>query len=85
MQAHLERFDLHGLTIAAQHALVASRWKAVRYCARPPLAQDRLQELPDGRITLQLKTPWSDGSTISSASRSTSSRSPPSFRDHTRI
>jgi hypothetical protein len=44
----------------------ASRWRsccATRYCARPPIAQERLQELPTGRIALQLKTPWHDGST----------------------
>jgi Putative transposase len=32
-------------------------------CARPPIAHDRLSELPDGRIALGLKSPWSDGST----------------------
>ncbi len=37
--------------------------KFVRYCARPPLAKDRLHELPDGRIALQLKSPWFDGTT----------------------
>ena len=65
MQAHIDRFDLHaGLTIAAQHAhgRIALE-KLLRYCARPPIAQDRLSELPDGRITLQLKTPWTDGTT----------------------
>jgi hypothetical protein len=36
--------------------------KLLRYCARPPIAQERLQELPAGRIALQLKTPWHDGS-----------------------
>jgi hypothetical protein len=29
----------------------------------PPIAQDRIAELPDGRISLQLKTPWADGTT----------------------
>ncbi|MDD9935319.1 MAG: transposase [Myxococcales bacterium] len=32
-----------------------------RYLARPPLAHDRLAQLPDGRLSLSLKTPWSDG------------------------
>ena len=65
MQAHIDRFDLHaGLTIAAQHAHGRlALEKLLRYCARPPIAQDRLHELPDGRIQLQLKTPWSDGTT----------------------
>jgi len=32
-----------------------------RYAARPPLAQERLEQLPDGRLRLQLKRPWADG------------------------
>jgi hypothetical protein len=35
----------------------------VRYCARPPLANDRLSLLGDGRVLVELKTPWSDGTT----------------------
>ena len=34
-----------------------------RYVARPPIAHDRLRELPEGRLTLQLKTRWRDGTT----------------------
>jgi hypothetical protein len=34
-----------------------------RYIARPPLAHDRLERLPDGRVALRLKRPFSDGST----------------------
>jgi Putative transposase len=37
--------------------------KLVRYCARPPLSHDRLRLREDGRVLLQLKTPWSDGTT----------------------
>lgn len=32
-----------------------------RYLARPPLAQHRLTELPDGRLRYRLKRPWKDG------------------------
>jgi hypothetical protein len=32
-----------------------------RYLARPPIANDRLQELPDGRIALRFKQAWRDG------------------------
>ena len=32
-----------------------------RYITRPPVAQDRLDRLPDGRIELRLKHPWRDG------------------------
>ena len=35
----------------------------VRYLARPPIANDRLRKLPDGRLALQLKQAWRDGST----------------------
>ena len=34
-----------------------------RYAARPPLANDRLEEHPDGRLTVRLKTCWRDGTT----------------------
>ena len=63
LQAHLDGFDLHAaLTVAAQHPDGRKPLeKLLRYCARPPIAQHRLSRLPDGRIALQLKTPWSDG------------------------
>ena len=34
-----------------------------RYVARPPLALERLVELPDRRLAYRLKTPWRDGTT----------------------
>jgi hypothetical protein len=34
-----------------------------RYVARPPLAKERLEEHPDGRLALRLKTRWRDGTT----------------------
>ncbi len=34
-----------------------------RYVARPPLALDRLEEMPDGRLAYRLKTRWRDGTT----------------------
>ena len=34
-----------------------------RYLARPPIANDRLQELPDGRLALHFKQAWRDGTT----------------------
>mgnify|MGYP001767302558 CR=1 FL=1 len=33
----------------------------VKYLARPPIAHDRLSKLPDGRLALQFKQPWRDG------------------------
>ena len=32
-----------------------------RYILRPPFAQERLRLRSDGRIALELKTPWHDG------------------------
>ena len=32
-----------------------------RYITRPPLAQDRLEQRPDGRLELALKSVWKDG------------------------
>ena len=34
-----------------------------RYVARPPLAIERLEAAPDGRLAYRLKTPWRDGTT----------------------
>ena len=34
-----------------------------RYAARPPVAADRLSQLPDGRLSYRLKTPWRNGTT----------------------
>lgn len=64
-QAHLEGFDLHArLAIATDEAGGVTRLeKLVRYCARPPLSHERLCLREDGRVQLQLKTPWRDGST----------------------
>ncbi|MEM6531669.1 MAG: transposase [Myxococcota bacterium] len=37
--------------------------KLCRYVARPPVANQRLKELSDGRVAYQLKRTWSDGTT----------------------
>ena len=34
-----------------------------RYMARPPIATERLEAVPNGRLTDRLKTPWRDGTT----------------------
>ncbi len=34
-----------------------------RYVARPPLAMERLEAMPDGRLAYRLKTRWRDGTT----------------------
>ena len=35
----------------------------IKYLARPPIADDRLTELPDGRLALRFKQAWRDGTT----------------------
>ena len=40
-----------------------------RYIARPPLAKERVEELPDGRVRIHLKRAWSDGTTALELSR----------------
>jgi hypothetical protein len=60
--AHLEGFDLHAnVAVAADHRAALER--LCRYILRPPLAQERLQRTPDGRVMVGLKTPWADGTT----------------------
>ena len=57
---HYDGVDLHaGLCVRARRRKVLER--VMRYCLRPPLSHERLERLPDGRIRLALKTPWSDG------------------------
>jgi Putative transposase/Transposase zinc-binding domain len=60
--AQLDGFDLHGrvgLGPADRKRLA----DLVRYCARPPLAHDRLTREPHGHYLLRLKTRWRDGTT----------------------
>ncbi len=35
----------------------------IRYTARPPVATERLGQLPNGQLAYRLKTPWRDGTT----------------------
>src|SRR5206468_4118983 len=35
--------------------------RLIRYAARPAVATERLNELPDGRLLYRLKRPWRDG------------------------
>jgi hypothetical protein len=59
-QAHLEGFDLHANVWVAPNNR-ARLEQLCRYLLRPPLAQDRLSLRPDGRILVELKTVWRDG------------------------
>ena len=59
-QAHLEGFDLHAnVWVSANDR--AGRERLCRYVLRPPFAQERLRLQSDGRVALELKTPWRDG------------------------
>lgn len=61
--AHLERFDLHAdRAVPADDR--AGLERLCRYLLRPPLAQDRLTRLADGRLVCTLARPWHDAPAI---------------------
>ena len=59
---HLEGFDLHANVWVGAHDR-ARLEQLCRYVLRPPLAENRLRRLADGRVRLELKRAWSDGTT----------------------
>jgi hypothetical protein len=62
LHAHEGGFDLH----AAVYVGAGDRERLTqlcRYIRRPPLGQERLQRLRDGRVALGLQRPWADGTT----------------------
>jgi hypothetical protein len=59
-QAHLDGFDLHANVWVPPNNR-ARLEQLCRYLLRPPLAQDRLRLRPDGRVLVELKTVWRDG------------------------
>jgi Putative transposase/Transposase zinc-binding domain len=62
LHAHLEGFDLHAaVAIDADDRDALER--LCRYLGRPAIAQDHLQLLDSGRIRVELRHPWSDGTT----------------------
>ncbi len=59
-QAQLEGFDLHAnLLVPAEDR--ARLEQLCRYLLRPPVAQERLRLTGDGRIRLEFKSAWHDG------------------------
>jgi hypothetical protein len=59
-QAHLEGFDLHAnVWVPANDR--AGLERLCRYVLRPPFAQERLRLRGDGRVALELKRAWHDG------------------------
>ena len=62
MTAETEGFNLHaGVRVAACRRRQLER--LCSYILRPPVNQERLEMLADGRVAYQLKQPWSDGTT----------------------
>lgn len=58
--ARAAEFDLHGgRTVRAEDRRALE--KLCHYLLRPPLAQERVELLPDGRVGLTLAHPWADG------------------------
>lgn len=60
--ANVDGFDLHGRVAVPAYQRERLE-ELVRYCARPPLADDRLEKCEDGHYLLRLKTPYRDGTT----------------------
>ena len=59
-RAHLGGFDLHANVWVSAHDR-AGLERLARYVLRPPFAQERLRLRSDGRVALELKTAWHDG------------------------
>jgi hypothetical protein len=60
--ASIEGFSVHaGVGVPARDRIGLER--LLRYAARPPLSNQRLSLLPDGRLLYKLKRRWSDGTT----------------------
>ncbi|MCW5892048.1 MAG: transposase [bacterium] len=73
LPAHVEGFDLH----AAVRVAAADRprlWQLCHYLCRPPLGQERLQRLRDGRVALALQRPGPTARRISCSRRRSCSR-----------
>src|SRR6266852_3201650 len=59
-QAHLEGFDLHANVWVSAHDRAGVE-RLCRYVLRPPFAQERLRRRGNGRVALELKRAWHDG------------------------
>ena len=59
-------YDLHAAVVVPAHDR-ARLERVCRYTLRPPVAHERLRLTSDGRIVLDLRHRWSDGTTISSS------------------
>ena len=60
--AMVSGFSVHaGVGIRAEDRKGLER--LCKYASRPPVATERLEQLPDGRLSYRLKTPWRNGTT----------------------
>src|SRR4030095_2895681 len=57
---HLDGFDRHANVWVSAHDRAGVE-RLCRYVLRPPFAQERLRRRDDGRIALELKRAWHDG------------------------
>jgi len=62
LKARIDQFDLDASTTVG-HRRRDRLEPLCRYLLRPPLADRRLRLLDDGQIALELKRPWSNGTT----------------------
>jgi hypothetical protein len=60
--ANVNGFSLHA-NVALNAADRQRLERLMRYCARPPVAIERLESLPDGRVLYRLKRAWRNGTT----------------------
>lgn len=60
--ANVNGFSLHA-NVALNGADRKRLERLIRYCARPPVAVERLEELSDRRVLYRLKRPWRNGAT----------------------
>jgi hypothetical protein len=62
LAAELDGFSLHA-AVRIPQGCRGQLERLCRYAARPPVAEERLSLLPDGRVHYKLKRRWRDGST----------------------
>jgi hypothetical protein len=58
--AEVMGFNVHAQVAVAAHDR-ARLERLCRYLCRPPLAQERLEETPSGKLRYTFKKPWKDG------------------------
>ena len=60
LQAHVEGFDLHAAVCVEGHDTQGLE-RLCRYLLRPAVVQDRLSHREDGKVLVELKRAWNDG------------------------